>query len=208
MVESHGLGESLCPVTLVVSEVVKPGQIEAYEAWARGINRAASEFEGYLGIDVIRPRDHAYPEYVTIVKFDNYVHYRVWLDSETCQQWLAELPDLVLGRSLQSQPSGLELWFTLPQRGGYQPPQPAYYKQVLLGTLTVYPLIGLINLVLGPWIQWLPPQPRLLVSVFFLSALLTYPVMPWVNRLFAFWLHSPRRDPGSESGKVTRQGRR
>ncbi len=194
MEQSDSAKDSVSPITLVVSEVVKAGQINAYEAWARGINRAASNFEGYLGIDVIRPRDHTYPEYVTIVKFDTYANYRVWVDSEVCQQWLAELPRLVLGRSLQSQESGLELWFSLPRSGPYRPPQPAYYKQVLLGTLTVYPLIRLIEIVVSPGLQWLSPQPRLFISVFLLSALLTYPVMPWMNRLFAAWLY-PTRPP-------------
>lgn len=180
--------EPLTPITLVVSEVVKADRIQEYEAWARGINQAARTFDGYLGTDVIRPRDHAYPEYVTIVKFDNYDHYRAWVSSSVCQAWLAKLPNFVTGRSQQQQESGLELWFTLPKSRSYQPPQPAYYKQVIIGTLTVYPLIGLINVMIGPFIKDLPAQPRLFISVFFLSALLTYPVMPWLNRLLAFWL--------------------
>ena len=104
------------PITLVISEVIDPSQIPAYEAWTKGINHDASQFEGFLGVEVIRPRDHDHPEYVVIVKFDTYGHLRRWLISPTYRAWIEQSYGLIAARSQQHLPNGLELWFTLPKR--------------------------------------------------------------------------------------------
>lgn len=177
------------PITLVISEVVEPSRIQEYEAWTKGINQAARQFDGFLGVEVIRPRDHDYPEYVVIVKFDNYVHFRTWITSSLYRQWMEKSYDLISVRSHQYQPNGIELWFTLPRNAAQKQPQPAYYKKVILGVLAVYPLILLANILLNPFLKELPAFLGLLISVTFVSALLTYPVMPWLTRLLSFWLY-------------------
>lgn len=181
------------PITLVISEIVEPNRIQAYEAWTKGINQAARQFAGFAGVEIIRPRDHAYPEYVVIVKFDHYDHFRAWMTSPTYQQWIEKSRDLVATRSLQQLPSGLELWFTLPPNRLQALSQPAYYKQVILGVVTVYPLILLANTLLGPALQGLPFLLELFISVIFVSALLTYPVMPWLTKRLHFWLYPARQ---------------
>lgn len=179
------------PITLVISEVVDPSQVPAYEAWTAGINHDARQFEGFLGVEVIRPRDHHHPEYVVIVKFDTYDHLRDWIISPTYRAWMDKSYGLIATRSQQQLPSGLELWFTLPQaQSGL--PSPPYYKQVVLGVLAVYPLILLANLLLGPLLAGLPSLLALLISVMFVSALLTYPVMPWLSKGLGGWLYPGR----------------
>ncbi|MBD2230713.1 antibiotic biosynthesis monooxygenase [Phormidium tenue] len=180
------------PVTLVISEVVEPSKVDDYEAWTKGINRDARQFEGFLGVEIIRPRDHAHPEYVVIVKFESYDRLRRWLISPTYRAWMDQSYGLIAARSQQQLSSGLELWFTLPQArlGMTSPlPSPPYYKQVVLGVLAVYPLILLANRLLGPLLGRLPPLLGLFISVIFVSALLTYPVMPWLSKGLAFWLY-------------------
>lgn len=177
------------PITLVISEVVDPDQIEAYEAWTKGINQDAQQFAGFLGVEVIRPRSAAHPEYVVIVKFDHYLHLSHWLSSPVYQTWMEKSHQFIAARSQQHLPTGLELWFTLPESLQRTLPQPAYYKQVVLGVLAVYPLILLANRLLGPFLRGLPPLLGLLISVTFVSALLTYPVMPGLTKLLRFWLY-------------------
>ncbi len=176
-------------ITLVISEIVKPGRIQEYEIWAKGINQAAKQFEGFVGVDVIRPRDRDYAEYVVIVKFDNYDNFRNWWTSPIYQEWIRKSRPLILDRAHQQQHSGLEMWFTLPVHLSHGIPQPAYYKQVILGTVAVYPLILCTNALLGSFLKELPSLLALLISVIVLSALLTYPVMPWLTRLLSFWLY-------------------
>lgn len=177
------------PITLVISEVVDRDRIEQYEAWTKGINHAAQQFEGFMGVEVIRPRDHGYPEYVVIVKFDTYANVRHWLVSPVYRDWMSQSDGLIAARSQQYLPSGLELWFTLPHSLQQKVSQPAYYKQVIVGVLGVYPLILLSNALLGPLLSGLPALLGLLISVFFVSALLTYPVLPWLSKSLRFWLY-------------------
>ena len=182
-------GQQSDPITLVISEVVEPNLIEEYEAWTKGINYSAQQFEGFIGVEVIRPRDHQYPEYVVIVKFDNYAHCKNWLASPVYQQWMQRSQEFISRRSQQHQPNGLELWFTLPKSKIGTPKEPPYYKQVIIGVITVYPLILLANLILTPFLQGLPALLGLLISVIFVSALLTYPVMPYLTQILGFWLY-------------------
>ncbi|MFQ4137087.1 antibiotic biosynthesis monooxygenase [Nodosilinea sp. PGN35] len=194
------------PVTLVISEVVETSQVDAYEAWTRGINRDARQFEGFLGVEIIRPRDHDYPEYVVIVKFESYDRLRQWLISPTYRDWMDQSYGLISARSQQHLPNGLELWFTLPQarsRGRAPLPPPPYYKQVVLGVLAVYPLILLANVLLGALLGGLPPLLGLFISVIFVSALLTYPVMPWLSQGLGFWLYPKARRPKARRPKAS-----
>ncbi|MCA6532324.1 MAG: antibiotic biosynthesis monooxygenase [Pseudanabaena sp.] len=183
------LGQHSDPITLVISEVVEPYLIEEYETWTKGINQSVQQFEGFMGVEIIRPRDHQYPEYVVIVKFDNYAHCKNWLASSVYQQWMQRSEEFISNRSQQHQQNGLELWFSLPKSKSVNPPEPPYYKQVIIGVITVYPLILLSNLLVAPLLQGLPALLSLLISVTFTCALLSYPVMPYITKILAFWLY-------------------
>lgn len=180
--------ESVTPITLVISEVVDLNYVREYEAWTTGINHVAREFEGFLGVEVIRPRVNGYPEYVVIVKFDNYQHFRTWMTSSVHREWLEKSRKFIAARSSQQLPNGIEMWFSLPQNKLIEP-QPTYYKKVILGILAVYPLILLSNLLLNPLLQSFNYFFSLLISVSFVSAFLTYPVMPTLTKLLRFWLY-------------------
>lgn len=193
------------PITLVISEVIDPRRVEEYERWTKGINHDAMQCEGFLGVEIIRPRDHDFPEYVVIVRFDTYAHLRDWVTSSTYRHWIDKSYGLVEARSQQEQIEGLEIWFTLPlvrSRLHSPLPQPPYYKKVVLGVLAVYPLILLSNALLGSLLSPLPPLLGLLISVVFVSALLTYPVMPWLSQVLAPWLYPAiGRPPAGPSRK-------
>lgn len=191
-------------ITLVISEVVETSRLQEYEAWTKGINHAAQQFEGFLGVEIIRPRDHDYPEYVVIVKFDTYGHLRQWLTSPIYQNRMAESDKFISMRSQQQLPGGLEQWFTLPQNSRQVRSQPAYYKQVVMGVLAVYPLILLANVLLGSFLTGLPPLLGLFISVIFVSALLTYPVMPLLSRLLNVWLYPPSQKSITRAAKTSR----
>jgi antibiotic biosynthesis monooxygenase (ABM) superfamily enzyme len=77
----------------------------------------------------------------------------------------------------------------LPRGKSVNPPEPPYYKQVIIGVITVYPVILLSNLLVAPFLQGLHPLLSLLISVTFISALLSYPVMPYATKILAFWLY-------------------
>lgn len=183
------------PVTLVIAEIVERDRIPEYETWSKGINSAARNAPGFLGVDIIPPRDSHYPEYVVIVKFASYDQLRQWMQSATYQTWVERSRPLITDRILEDQPQGLEIWFNLRRHHPYSAPQPAYYKKVIVGVVAVYPLILLASQVIDPFLGFLPPRLALLVSVTFVSALMAYPVMPWLTAWFDRWLYPPSPKP-------------
>ncbi|NER82673.1 MAG: DUF1330 domain-containing protein [Leptolyngbya sp. SIO1D8] len=190
------------PVTLVISEAIAPDKMDAYEAWTRGINQAAQRFDGFLAVEVLQPRDSAYSEYVVILRFASYDYLRRWVTSPTYQQWIRKSQDFICRRSLRHMTSGLEIWFAHPQSPSTkQLPEPPYYKKkVVLGVLAVYPLILLANGLLGDLLAPLPFHLELLISVIFVSALLTYPVMPLLTKMLDFWLYPKLVSASAQEG--------
>ncbi len=67
--------------------------------------------------------------------------------------------------------------------------EPPFWKRVIICVICVYPLIVLLRLALAPVTGGLPWGVALLPNVVILSALLTYPVFPWVTRLLRPWLY-------------------
>ncbi|MEL6224046.1 MAG: antibiotic biosynthesis monooxygenase, partial [Cyanobacteria bacterium J06627_8] len=76
------------PVTVVISEAVAPSRLDDYEAWSHGINQVAQTYDGFMAVEVLRPRDNAYSEYVVIVRFDSYDHLRAWVSSDDYRHWI------------------------------------------------------------------------------------------------------------------------
>ncbi len=179
------------PVTLVISKVVKPNKNDAYEIWAKGINKVIKRFDGFIGVDVIRPRDHSHNEYVVIIRFENIDALNKWQTSAICRSWLSNAQDLIETQSKYQKSDDLEFWFTLPDQNVNLATQqnPPYYKKVVVGILSVYPLIMLSNIFIAPYTTELPYLLRVLVSVIVISSLMSYPMIPWISKLLGFWLY-------------------
>lgn len=178
-------------VTVIVSRVVKPRYKEEFEVWIRGITEESSKFEGYLGSDVIRPHDPNNPTYVTIFKFDTYEHLRGWADSPNREKWIEKVRPMTVGEADVKKITGLEYWFSLPDRAAVMPPP--RHKMALVTLLAIYPLILLVDFVLAPLTGEMPHLLGLLLSVGSTVVLMTWAVMPMTTRLFAFWLYPIRR---------------
>ena len=182
---------TLEPVTLVISKVVKKDKNEAYEHWAKGINKVIKRFDGFIGVDVIRPRDQTHNEYVVIIRFENIESLSKWQTSPVCRSWLLSSQDLIETQSKYQTSDDLEQWFTLPDQdsGSSVQQNPPYYKKVVVGILSVYPLIMLSNILVAPYTTELPYLLRTLVSVVIISSLMSYPMIPWISKLLGFWLY-------------------
>mgnify|MGYP000060337231 FL=1 len=182
---------TLEPVTLVISKVVKPNKNDAYEIWAQGINKVIKRFDGFIGVDVIRPRDHSHNEYVVIIRFENIDALNKWQSSPICRSWLSNAEELIETQSKYQKSDDLEFWFTLPDQNLdlTVPQNPPYYKKVVVGILSVYPLIMLSNIFIAPYTTELPYLLRVLVSVIVISSLMSYPMIPWISKLLGFWLY-------------------
>jgi antibiotic biosynthesis monooxygenase (ABM) superfamily enzyme len=69
-----------------------------------------------------------------------------------------------------------------------QPPVP--WKQWLLTSLAIYPLITLLTILLGPLLGNVPLPVRLAITTPILGALMTWVVMPRLSRLVAGRLYA------------------
>jgi heme-degrading monooxygenase HmoA len=104
-----GTDEDNHQVTAVISHVVRSGREQGYEEWLHGIAQAARQFKGHRGVSVIRPRDHAHPEYVAIVRFDHYNHLKQWMESDVRREWLGRLQPLIEKPEAVQTLTGLEI---------------------------------------------------------------------------------------------------
>jgi antibiotic biosynthesis monooxygenase (ABM) superfamily enzyme len=173
-----------------VTRRVRPGHEVLYEQFLAGINAAASEFPGHLGVEVFRPQSAA-GEYRIVYRFDSSEHLRAWLDSDERAAWLQRAEPHVLGPMRTSFVTGLETWFTLPDQPGLAPPPP--YKMALLTWITIFPLITAVVEITGPRLQGLPLAVRLGITTALTVPLMTWVVMPRVTRLLRGWLYPQHR---------------
>jgi uncharacterized protein len=172
------------PITTAVTRRVKPGHVAAYEEFLEGIIAAASRYPGYLGVEVFRPSGGG-NEYRIVYRFDGSGDLRRWLDSDEHAAWLEQAEPHVIGRMRTSFLTGLESWFTLPDRPRATPPP---YKMALLTWTTIFPLITLVVLVLDPVLSRLALVPRLAATTAVTVSLMTWVVMPRLTRALRGWL--------------------
>jgi len=176
------------PITIMFVDHVKPDKLDAYEAWVTGIHRDLKDFPGFLNVDVIKPQSTADTEYIGLVKFDCREHLEDWLDSSNVADWIARLPDLLLNAPHAQEAPGLDVWFTRPMRRTVVR-HPMFWKQVVLGVVTVYPMILLLDALLVYTFAALPKELSIFIVVCILSVLLTYPIMPFATWLLRRWLY-------------------
>lgn len=176
------------PVTALIARVVRPEYLQEFEQWITGMNQIARNFEGFLGVNVIRPHDTAHPEYVIVVRFDEYTHLKAFMTSAEREEYLKKSERLTIGELTVQEMQGFESFFTLPDRSGIQG-RPAMYKMAILTILALYPpLLGLSTLFTALFHGF--PRPLLiLITLVVLVPIMTYFIMPWVTSLFRFWLY-------------------
>jgi len=176
------------PVTALIVRVVKPHRVNDFEEWVRSINQVVKGFEGYLGTDLIRPRDHSHPEYVIVLRFDEYDHLRTWMGSLEREEWVKRSEDMTIGEMRVQEAHGFAPWFTLPDHSTAST-SPARYKMALLTILALYPPLLALSTLLSYLLHGWPRALLILLTVLLLVPAMTYYIMPWMTRLFRSWLY-------------------
>jgi uncharacterized protein len=135
---------------------------------------------------VFRPQSATAGEYRIVYRFDTGEHLRAWLDSDERAAWLERAEPHGMGPMRSRFVTGLETWFTVPDRPGAPPPPP--YKMALLTWLRIFPLITLVVIALDPLLEKLDLVLRLAVTTAVTVPIMTWLVMPRITRLL------PRRE--------------
>lgn len=174
------------PVTIIISRVVKPGHEDEFEAWLKGIGKDVQQFEGYMGVNILKKSTGSGTEYVNVFRFDSYDNMHKWERSDIRKRWLDKLDHMVICVTEPKIVTGLEYWFTLPDKPLEQPPP--RYKMAILIWAVIFPIL----LVLPPIIRdIMAGQPAYLITAvtsMIMVTLMTYLIMPQITRIFSGWL--------------------
>ncbi|NEQ49945.1 MAG: antibiotic biosynthesis monooxygenase [Leptolyngbya sp. SIO3F4] len=173
-------------VTAVITHRVKAGRQEGYEEWIKGISSAAREFEGHLGVSILRPQSASNPDYVIVLQFDACNHLTAWLRSDIRNTWIERVQPLIHEQESIQILSGLESWFQLPKQPGHKPPK--RYKQAILIWVGVMIVSLGISPLVAPLLSFLPHLLKVSVNVAITVALLSYVIMPRLTHWFKGWL--------------------
>jgi uncharacterized protein len=76
------------PATVLISQRVKPGREDDFRRWQDEVNRTVASFSGFLGTEVVAPKD-AGGEWTVLYRFDSKPHLESWLGSAERAEVLA-----------------------------------------------------------------------------------------------------------------------
>lgn len=184
-----GDDEETPPVTVVFSHRVKAGCEEEFRRWRGEVLREMRAWPGFMGADLSDRRPGVQDEWVLVARFDSAASLEGWMGSEPRARCVAKLEPLIEGYTAQPLGSGLGGWFNFDDASPSSAGEPPRWKQILMVTLGLYPTVMLLALFVDPWLaRWLPFPAQMLVANLLCVSLLTWPVMPWLNRRFAAWL--------------------
>ncbi len=175
------------PVSVIIDRNVVSGKQAEFEKLLNGIIEASSHRRGYLGTNVTKPQSEDNNHYQVIFRFDSQENLDVWIQSEDRKKWVEEI-DRVLQEPTQLQfITGLETWFCLPGTPTITPPP--RYKMAVVTWLAITPLLIVSNYFFGPIFKDLPLALRLICMTPWIVLIMTYMLMPFMTKLFKWWLY-------------------
>ena len=174
------------PVTVVISQLVKPGYEEAYQQWQQEIDAEAKTFPGFLGTELIKPLPGVQNEWVVIFRFDSGKHLDDWFASNVHKEMLERAEPYFDNVHVRRVGRGFEDWFA--NAAGEGNAGPSQIKMAMVVLLTLYPTVMLITLYISPVMSnWGLPL-SMFVSNILSVIILTWAIMPLATRALDFWL--------------------
>lgn len=180
--------------------------MKEFEEWMEGIIHAAVRFDGFMGVNVIRPGPGgADLQYVIIFRFDSRENLDRWECSQERKKWLEKSGPVVEGDARVEVRTGIEFWFT-PSAGNNndsdgaacksrQEEEEGEEKKALRYkmALVIIPVITALLATLAPLVrqatEGLPEALRMLMGVAITVLLMTYVIMPALVRALSPWLY-------------------
>ncbi|MEP1095185.1 MAG: hypothetical protein ABJG78_08755 [Cyclobacteriaceae bacterium] len=167
---------------MVIFEKVDPLRILEFEDWQRRINSTNANFPGFVAVSS-KKLETTENEYCTVVQFDTPENLKRLLDSNELKTLLNEVTSYLVDKPKISHHEGLDIFFDKQSRNRNHP----YYKKVILGIIAVYPLIIGVSTLYSkiiPGYGDFPFPVALFLEVIVVSALMTWPVMPFLSKVF------------------------
>lgn len=195
---THDIGDpaGVGPVTVSIVRHVAPEHAAQMVAWVRSGSSLAERFPGFLGTGWVRPADDS-DEWHMLYRFADHASLDAWESSPQRAWWLGSAQGLV-GESRVERRTGIEGWFDEPVDRDVQdlrpaPAAPARWKQAIVIWLTFFPLSLVLGLLLLSTGLELNIVVRTLVTTIVATPIMTYGMLPWMTRRFA-WFLKPAAD--------------
>lgn len=176
------------PVTASARIKAKKGRIDEFEEWVDGIIHESLKFEGHMGVSIIRPPEPANPEYIVIIRFDNYQNLAKWENSGIQRKWIEKGKDVIEDEPKVTKQTGLEFWFT-PIFGNRAPAlEPPRYKMAIVTGAVIFVILNTLLPLIQSVTAGLPDLLEALILVVIMILLMTYVIMPTITWLLRPWL--------------------
>ena len=179
------------PVTVSIVRHVAPEHTAQMVAWLRSGSSLAERFPGFLGVGWVRPSADS-DEWHMLYRFANPASLETWESSPQRAWWLGSAQGLV-GESRLERRTGIEGWFDEPTSADVQdlrppPAAPPRWKQAIVIWLTFFPLSLVLGLLLLATGLELNIVLRTLITTLVATPIMTYGLLPWMTRRFAWFL--------------------
>lgn len=180
-------------VTSVLSHDVLPGMEQEFVRWQDSLTRARKRFPGFMGSELFKPVPGVQDRWVTLFRFDTPEHLGAWLESDTRTKLIQEGRRYLRSYDLHTVKSPFSGWFAF---GGARAAIPSW-KQAMAVLLALYPTVMVLAHTAGPLFRTLNVIEPLAIfgSLVLSTIILTWILMPVVNRALASWLMPRRANP-------------
>jgi antibiotic biosynthesis monooxygenase (ABM) superfamily enzyme len=178
------------PVTVTVAYQVVPGCEADFHAWGWAALRASAQQPGFLGGGVLVDGE---AEWHVVYRFDSEGSARSWENSVAWAQWAARGEGLAQETGRQSV-QGSRAWFdaqAAKPAAPAAPRPPPKWKLWFVNMSAVFPPVLLFNLLVLPYLDDLNPLIRTLLLCLSVTAIVTWILMPRLQRFFKKWLYPP-----------------
>ena len=176
------------PVTVVVSQLLKPGVEAAYEKWQLKVDEAARKFPGFLGTELLKPVAGVQDEWVVIFRFDSSRHLDDWFASDVYVELKKEAEAFYKSVQVRRIGRGFEDWFA--NAAGDTVTLVPQWKMAMVVLLTLFPTDLLLSMFVTPLMGFLPLPLAVFISNIISVTFLTWVVMPVVTRALHRWLEA------------------
>lgn len=174
----------------VVIIAVPKKNIFKFEKWAKRLKGELVKFPGFLGIDVIRPKDENSIEYTFLIRFKNEKKLEKWQHSLELKQLIKKVETLILYKKVEFKKMGIELFLDTPKfTENYN--KPSKFKLIIVGIITVYPLILVVGFLTSGLFSFLPNWLSMFLNVCIISPMIGF-LLPKVTILLEGWLYSKK----------------
>lgn len=180
-------GVSRNPVTVTVAYQVVPGREADFHAWGWAALRASAQQPGFLGGGVLVDGE---AEWHVVYRFGSKGSALAWENSPDWAQWAAQGEGLARETGRRSV-QGSKAWFDSQTAPSATPGPPPKWKMWFVNMSAVFPPVLLFNLLVLPYLGDLNPLIRTLLLCLSVTAIVTWILMPRLQRFFKKWLYPP-----------------